>query len=133
LGSQEDAILSPREIVDLQEHGRVVDVAAGRRHTIVLIAHGDAIKAYGFGANDLRQLGLEAGHPAFERPVILNPVEIKAVSRLRPFKVGTGTSRGGGGGGVGMRLLSFSQPPPFSSNLTPSLLPQQKGRRWWRP
>lgn len=78
----------PREVADIQEHGRVVDVAAGRRHTVVIVVHGGRTRTFAFGANELRQLGLDPSHPAFERPMILAPVEVKSVSRLKPIKVG---------------------------------------------
>lgn len=81
----------PREVSDIQQHGRVVDIAAGRRHTLVLILDDTSAetkyKAFGFGANELHQLGLAEDHPAAKRAFVVAPVAIRPLETFRAFKV----------------------------------------------
>lgn len=84
---KEECISHPREIADLQQYGRVIDVAAGRRHTLVVVEEATGPSVFAFGANELHQLGLDRSHPAYDRPCMLAPVKVKALSDWVPLKV----------------------------------------------
>lgn len=83
-------MLAPREVADIQQHGKVVDIAAGRRHTLVLVVDDTfqetGYKAFGFGANELQQLGLDEDHPASKRAYVMTPVAIRPLEGFHAFK-----------------------------------------------
>lgn len=66
LGYKTEKILLPTENALILEVGRVSDVAVGRRHTVGLAQtveddDNQTIIAFAFGANNMGQLGLDAG------------------------------------------------------------------------
>jgi hypothetical protein len=91
LGIKDDAVPLPREVSDIQQHGRVVEIAAGRRHTLVLVLDETSAetryKAFGFGANELHQLGLGEDHPAAKRAFVVAPVTVRPLEKFHAFKV----------------------------------------------
>ncbi|EGD77865.1 ITCH protein [Salpingoeca rosetta] len=92
LGSEADSVAAPTEITHILEIGRVLEVSAGRRHTVALIrtvteTGAQATVAVAFGANNTGQLGLDPDHPASKRTQLFHPVRLKRISSMHPIKL----------------------------------------------